>query len=186
MKRSPGNNRAWALPGGAVRTRFRRASPVSLRRARLRRWFQTCRHARWTRARSFNGFAEGSNDRDTSDALWWNGTYRAAPAPCRAPALATATPARFKAVRWPATAWSAASSMHLHSAHPHAPACGKDFQFILFANRARDQRACDHGAEPFMVKTRSMGRRASAEESCAGTSAATLPAPASVRRDPLR
>ena len=58
-------------------------------------------------------------------------------------------PARFKAVRCPASGFSGRLPVHLNSAHPHPLSGGKDFKLILFVNRARNQRARHHRAEAF-------------------------------------
>ena len=60
----------------------------------------------------------------------------------------TFTPARLRAVRWPAIAWSD-FAVHLHSAHAQAASRGKDFEFFFFLDGAGNQRSGDHGAEAF-------------------------------------
>ena len=50
-------------------------------------------------------------------------------------------------MRCPAMACSAGAAVHLHSAHPQALTGGMDFDLLLFADRARNQRSCDHGSK---------------------------------------
>ncbi len=79
------------------------------------------------------------------------------------------TPARFSAVRSPATAFSAEARAPERRAR-ELSFLPEKLQFVFFANRAPATSVpVTTVPKPFMVKTRSMGRRAMALESRGGS-----------------
>ncbi len=123
------------------------------------------------RARSFNGRASFSIDSQTSARRVVRNKPGAASVMPRA-SSSVATPARFNAVRSPAIACSAAAPWTCTPRMRNRRAAGNNSTSSSLRTAPETRVPVTTVPNPFMVKTRSMGKRRSAAESLAGTSAA--------------